>query len=64
MNNRGGRGRPCACRQEEPIPDEIPVPTPDSEPDNDLRQEMSEIRGMLAGLMRVVDTLVTNQAKK
>ena len=64
MNTRSGRGRPPAQRHEEPIPDEVPVPTPSSESGNDLRHEVSEMRGMLAGLMRVVDTLVTNQARQ
>ena len=64
MNTKRGRGRPRARRQEEPIPDEVPVPTPGSKSGNDLRQEMTEMRGMLARLMRVVDTLVTNQARQ
>ena len=64
MNTRSGRGRPRAQRHEEPIPDEVPVPTLGSESGNDLRHEVSEMRGILAGLMRVVDTLVTNQARQ
>ena len=64
MSNRRGRGQPRARRQEKPIPDEVSVPTPSSESDNDLIQEMTEMRGMLTGLMRVVDTLVTNQARQ
>ena len=43
MQDRRGRGRPCARRQEEPIPNEVPVPTPGSESGNDLRQEMTEM---------------------
>ena len=64
MSNRRGRGRPRARRQKEPIPDEVSIPTPGSESGNNLQQEMTEMRGMLAGLMRVVDTLVMNQAKQ
>ena len=64
MNTRRGRGRPRAHRQEKPIPNEVPIPTPESESGNDLRQEMTEIRGMLIGLIKVVDTLVTNQTRQ
>jgi len=31
---------------------------------SDLRQRLIELQGMLVGLMRVVDTLVTNQVRQ
>ena len=64
MSIRRGRGRPRVYRQEEPILDKVSVPTLGSESGIDLRHEVSEMRGMLVGLMRVVDTLVTNQARQ
>ena len=64
MSNSGGR--PHTRSQAAFIPVEFIVSTLGSlgESSSDLRQEMIEMRGMLIGLMRVVDTLATNQRRQ
>ena len=64
MSNRGGR--PRTHSQTVSIPDEVPMSMPGSLGgfSSDIRQGMAEMRGMLAGLVRVVDSLVTNQARQ
>ena len=58
------RGRPSTCSQARAAYEEIPEQTPVENTGDEHRQEMAELRGMLTGLMQVVNTIATNQARQ
>lgn len=56
------RGRPPIRRQGQGRV--VPAPETSGEPNGDWRQEMAEVRGTLAGMMRTIERLAANQARQ
>lgn len=56
------RGRPPIRRQGQGRV--VPAPETPGEPNGDWRQEMAEVRGTLAGMMRTIERLAANQARQ